>query len=140
MSSMNSLLNAVVIALVVCVLGYSFLGPREAPPPPNDAAFNAAIQQPGLVLVKFGAEWCPPCRFVDGELNRLTAAGKPAVHVVKINVDQNQSLAAHYRVSSIPRLILFRDGKQVDDRTGGMGLEQLQAWLSGYARSSQQVQ
>ena len=75
--------------------------------------------------------WCGPCRMLDPELSRLADWG-PA-RVVKINVNQRPELARHYGVSSIPRLLLFKDGKLVGDRTGYASAPALRSWIASFA-------
>ena len=83
----------------------------------------------GTVLVDFYADWCGPCRRMSPTLSVLSTEWKDKVTVVKVNVDKNGDLAQEYRVSSIPYLVLFRDGKIVDSRSGLQSLEQLRAWV-----------
>jgi thioredoxin 1 len=59
------------------------------------------------VLVDFWASWCPPCRAINPVIESLARDFK----VCKVNVDTNQELAAHYGISSIPALLIFKDGK-----------------------------
>lgn len=62
------------------------------------------------MLVDFWAGWCAPCRMLGPVLEQL-AADRPDVTVVKVNVDENMSLAAAYGVESIPLLLVFKDGQ-----------------------------
>jgi len=130
---MDSKLNAVVL-LGLCAAGYYFLRQPSAPiQPPSDAWFQEqVVDQPGLVLVKFGAPWCGPCRMVDAELDKLDARG---VRVVRINVDQHPELARHYRVSSIPRIFLCSHGVTVADRVGYADQQQLKSWIAAHRNS-----
>jgi thioredoxin 1 len=59
------------------------------------------------VLVDFWASWCPPCRAMNPTIEALARDFK----VCKVNVDTNQELAARYAISSIPALLIFKDGK-----------------------------
>lgn len=65
------------------------------------------LQASEPVLVDFWASWCPPCRTMNPVIEALAKEFK----VFKVNVDTNQELAAHYGISSIPALLIFRDGK-----------------------------
>src|SRR5829696_6940961 len=67
------------------------------------------IQSAEPVLVDFWATWCPPCRSMNPVIESLARDFK----VCQVNVDNNQPLAAHYNVSSIPALFIFHGGKVV---------------------------
>jgi thioredoxin 1 len=65
------------------------------------------IQSTEAVLVDFWASWCQPCRAMNPTIETLAKDFK----VCKVNVDNNQELAAHYGVSSIPALLIFKGGR-----------------------------
>lgn len=66
------------------------------------------------VLVDFWASWCGPCRSMNPTIEALARDFK----VAKVNVDTNQELAARYNISSIPALMIFKDGKIVAQHVG----------------------
>lgn len=130
MSDLNSKLNALIL-IVVAVAGCWILAhPQQTEPPDDDWFQRTVVDQPGLVVVKFGAEWCGPCRMLDPELTRLANSLGSRGSVVRINVDQHRDLARHYGVSSIPRLFVFDHGQVLADRVGYANHEQLYAWVN----------
>lgn len=70
------------------------------------------------VLVDFWAEWCMPCKMMLPILNDLSADLPKGYHVAKLDVDKHQRTAQKYAVKSIPTLILFRNGKEIDRFVG----------------------
>ncbi|WP_286178158.1 thioredoxin family protein [Rhodopirellula sp. JC639] len=83
---------------------------------------------PKLVLMKFGAPWCPPCRMIDKELRKLGRTSLP-VEIRKIDVDERPQMAERYGVSSIPRLILLQDGRKIGDAVGYQSADDLAEWI-----------
>ncbi|MFB6345906.1 MAG: thioredoxin [bacterium] len=73
----------------------------------------------GPVVVDFWAEWCGPCQQLTPRLEEL-AEEYPDVNFVKVNVDDNQELARTYGIQSIPALLFFDDGTQVNSITGAL--------------------
>ncbi|QDV44275.1 Thioredoxin [Stieleria neptunia] len=92
---------------------------------PNPASGSS----PKLVLMKFGAPWCPPCRMIDKELRKLGRTSLP-VEIRKIDVDERPEMAERYGVSSIPRLILLQDGRKIADAVGYQSADDLAAWIN----------
>lgn len=90
---------------------------------------NLVIEKEGLKLVDFYADWCGPCRMLGPVLEDLSQDIND-VEFFKINVDNDGELAQAYQVSSIPTLILFKDGKIVDKKIGFLPKDVLVEWIN----------
>ena len=81
------------------------------------------------VLVYFWATWCGPCRMLAPVIAQIAVKYEGTVKVGKVDVDENPELAESFNVSSIPTLILFKDGKPVAQRTGGAPMPLIEAFI-----------
>lgn len=92
----------------------------------TDSSFAAEVlSAPEPVLVDFWAEWCGPCRMLAPVIEELAESYAGQVKVCKLNVDENQNTAARYGIMSIPTLVLFKGGQEVDRIIGFQPKEQL---------------
>ncbi len=89
--------------------------------PITDMSFEAEVtNNTGTVLVDFWAEWCGPCRALGPKLEEIASEMSNKVTVAKINVDENPNTAAKFGVRSIPTMIVFKNGKAVDQLVGNL--------------------
>jgi len=94
----------------------------------TDTEFQGTVAQ-GVTLVDFWAPWCGPCRMIAPILDELAGELQEKAKIVKINVDENPVVAGQFGVMSIPTLLLFKDGKKVDQKIGGQAKPQLKAFI-----------
>ncbi len=94
----------------------------------DDNFKSEVLEADGPVLVDFWAPWCGPCRVVHPVLEEMETE-REDLHIVSINVDENQQTAAQYEVLSIPTLILFKDGAIAKKVIGAMPKRRLEAEL-----------
>lgn len=96
----------------------------------NGVNFESEVLKSDMpVLVDFWAEWCPPCRMLAPTLEKLAEDYRDKVKVCKLNVDEVSDIANRYNVSSIPTLILFKDGNEVARQIGALPEDRLRNWL-----------
>jgi len=90
------------------------------------SSFDAEVLQASVpVLVDFWAPWCGPCRAMAPVLDAVNQEQAGNVKIVKVNVDDNQQLAAKYAVQAIPTLIIFKDGQPADRVVGVIARDEL---------------
>ena len=85
----------------------------------NKETFEEMIAQ-GISMNDFWAEWCMPCQALLPVIEELGQQLEGSVKVGKVNCDENRELVKEFRVMSIPTVIFFKDGEEVDRIVGGM--------------------
>ena len=115
----------VVIAVVAILLVRSYNKMKNAPAVADSELIEHLTAQNfahktknGVVLVDFWADWCMPCKMMAPILNEVAVATDGTATIYKLNVDEQQQVAAQYGIRSIPTMILFKDGKEVERIVG----------------------
>lgn len=86
---------------------------------------HLVLQAHQPVLVEFGAVWCAPCKRVEPILEDLASEWGDAVHLVKVDVDNDPDLAIRYQVMSVPTLLLIKGGQEVQRLVGLQSRERI---------------
>lgn len=84
----------------------------------TDASFAEAVTKSPLLLVDFWAPWCGPCKMLGPIIDEIAEELAGKATIAKVNVDDSPSIAAEHRISAIPTIMIFREGKLVERLTG----------------------
>ncbi len=115
------IIAVVVIAVVAILIMRSYNKMKNAPAVAESELIEHLTAQnfahktkSGIVLVDFWADWCMPCKMMAPILNEVAEATDGTATIYKLNVDEQQQVAANYGIRNIPTMILFKDGKEVE--------------------------
>ena len=89
---------------------------------------DVVLKNEKRVLVDFNADWCGPCRMLRPVLDEI-AKTNDKIKIVSVNIDKNENLAKEYGVMSIPCLIIFEDGKEIDRAVGLMPKSEIEEFI-----------
>lgn len=97
----------------------------------SEKEFESFTKQ-GIVLIDFFAEWCMPCVMMTPVIEEISENFKGKLKVGKVNIEDSPEIAEKFGVSSIPNLIMFKDGKIIEQIIGAMPQEEIENVIRGY--------
>jgi thioredoxin 1 len=99
----------------------------------TSASFEAEVLRSSEpVLVDFWATWCPPCRMIAPTIDALAGEYAGRVKVAKLDVDEAPDVAQKFGIQSIPTLLVFKDGRVVEQRVGALPRSEMARMLDGH--------
>lgn len=97
----------------------------------NDKTFGDVVEKDSTpILVDFWAEWCMPCRALAPVIDELAAEFQGKIRFAKVNVDECKDIPARFGIRGIPTLILFQEGKKVNELVGNQPKDKIRTMLS----------
>ncbi|HHQ8634820.1 TPA: thioredoxin [Clostridioides difficile] len=98
----------------------------------NNEFINEVENKDGLVVVDFFATWCGPCKMLSPIYEALGNEMVEKANFLKVDIDQSIELAQKFEVSTVPTMLIFKDGKPVDRLIGFMSKENLKNKIESY--------
>jgi len=99
----------------------------------NGSAFGNFIMNSDLpVVVDFWAPWCGPCRMMAPAFEEAARLLPLKAQFLKVNTEENPQLGGQYGIRSIPTMVLFKGGQEVDRVSGALSADQIRQWVSKY--------
>jgi len=102
------------------------------------------IPNTGIALVKFGAEWCGPCKVIEKAFEDLSSEIRSrsghefeGIQFIKIDIDKEPDLAKGFGIKAVPTTMIFKDGKNIATKLGALILPGLNAWLRENTQSKE---
>lgn len=90
---------------------------------------DEVLKNEGLVVVDFFATWCAPCQMLAPVLIELDKKYGDEVEFYKVNIDESEDAAIRYGISSVPTLIFFKNGEEIDRQVGFADEDELSNWI-----------
>lgn len=131
----------VLMTILIAYALYTFKKYKDMPPVSEsdkivnitDTSLDNALENK-LVLVDFWASWCVPCKMMVPVLNELAGEIDTNATIAKVNVEQYQNLAARFKIRSIPTMVLFRNGLEVQRFVGVKSKDFLKKQIINYIK------
>jgi thioredoxin 1 len=103
----------------------------------TDANFEEEVLKSELpVLIDFWAVWCGPCKMIAPTIDELANEYEGKAKIGKVDVDNNQQVATKYGIRSIPTLLIFKDGKMVDQIVGALPKPKIAEKLNAHIKQA----
>ncbi|MFQ5884244.1 MAG: thioredoxin [Thermoplasmata archaeon] len=102
------------------------------PVPVTDSDFDDFVNNYSVAAIDCWAPWCGPCKMIAPLVEELAKEYQGKIAFGKLNTDENQQIAMRYHIMSIPTMLVFKDGKLVDQLVGAMPKEMLEFGLKKY--------
>lgn len=103
----------------------------------TDANFAAEVEQSSVpVLIDFWAVWCGPCKMIAPIVEELAGEYEGKIKIGKLDVDNNPNVAMKFGIRSIPTLLIFKDGKVVDQIVGAVPKPQIVSKLEAQLQAA----
>jgi len=97
----------------------------------TQSSFSTHVVKSELpILVDFWAPWCGPCKMMGPVLEEAAKSLEPGIRIGKVNTEVEQTLGAQFNIRSIPTIVLYHQGKEIDRVSGAMQLPQLLQWTN----------
>ncbi|CEI71885.1 MULTISPECIES: thioredoxin [Romboutsia] len=97
----------------------------------NSTNFEQEVND-GVVVVDFFATWCGPCKMLAPIFEQLSVEMKDDAKFVKVDIDKSLEIARKYMISSVPTMMIFKDGKPVDTMVGFMQKESIKSKVESH--------
>jgi len=98
----------------------------------NRSRFNIHVANSDIpVVVDFWASWCGPCKMMAPVFEQVSSKFALKARFAKINTEAEQSLSSKFDIKSIPTLIIFKNGREIDRVSGALNAAQLEKWVKG---------
>jgi len=104
----------------------------DAPVKVDDSSFDQFVSKYLLILVDCWAPWCGPCRLVGPVIDALAKEYKGKVAFGKLNTDENPGTSGRFDIMAIPTLLVFKNGKPVDQIVGAVPKQRIEDTLKKY--------
>jgi thioredoxin 2 len=82
------------------------------------------------VVVDFWAAWCGPCKMMAPSYAQAAVTLEPRARLAKLNTEQEQDIAGQFNIRSIPTLVIFKAGREIDRKSGAMGTTDIVRWIN----------